>query len=304
MVVSKKLLTEKKITMKIVQYVLGGFLLLAGCNKSPYLPNNPPTYVELVSNQNTYGLNNNGQPKLQKLKIMTYNIHAGVPPASPGVVNLEQIAQVILAENPDIVFLQEVDKNTGRNGYRKDQAEELGKLTQMNAAFFSATNYLQGFYGQAILSKYPLMQIRKQLLPKGVATEEQRVVGMAVIDLPGVDSVIAMGTHLQHNSAATRLLQVKTLTEFATDFSTPVVMGGDLNEKPDAQAFFTIFDGSFTRTCIGNCPNTFPANNATSVIDYLAFRPARYFSVLQHKVVPETVASDHFPVVSELNINR
>ncbi|MBL7769493.1 MAG: endonuclease/exonuclease/phosphatase family protein [Flavipsychrobacter sp.] len=277
----------------------------AACNKDPYMPNNPPTYVELVNNVADYGANNDEQPILNRIKLMSYNIHAAVPPSTPGTVNMDAIAAVIKNEQPDIVLLQEVDKNTGRNGYNKDQAAELGKMTAMNVAFFSATNVGQGFYGVAILSKYPLSNIRKQLLPKGNPSEEQRVVGFAQVDLPGKDSLVAMVTHLQHNSGESRLLQVKELATVAVGIKLPLVMGGDLNEQPTASSFFSVFDNTFTRTCVtGVCPNTFPANNATSIIDYLAYRPAGKFTVSSHKVVMETVASDHLPLVSELTINR
>jgi endonuclease/exonuclease/phosphatase family metal-dependent hydrolase len=296
-------MTLKKIIRNSM--VMAVLLAAAACNKDPYLPNNPPTYVELVNNADEYGANNDEQPILSRIKLMSYNIHAAVPPSTPGTVNMEAIAAVLKNEQPDIVLLQEVDKNTGRNGYTKDQAAELGKMTEMNVAFFSATNVGQGFYGVAILSKYPMSNIRKQLLPKGNPGEEQRVVGFAQIDLPGKDSLVAMVTHLQHNSAESRLLQVKELASVASGIKLPLVIGGDLNEQPTAAPFFSVFDNTFTRTCAtGVCPNTFPAVNATAIIDYLAYRPAGKFSVASHKVVMETFASDHLPLVSELTINR
>ncbi|WP_207510543.1 endonuclease/exonuclease/phosphatase family protein [Longitalea luteola] len=274
-----------------------------GCNKDPYMPGNAPTYIELINNVNTYGKENDNDPVLSSIKVMTYNIHTAEPPAAPGVVNIDAIAKVIRDEAPDIVFLQEVDKNTGRNGYTKDQSAELGALTKMNVAYFSAINYMKGFYGVAILSKFPMSHIRKQLLPKGNAAEEQRVIGLAQVDLPGKDSLLAMVTHLQHDNEASRLLQVRELVNVASSITIPVVMGGDLNERPSATDFINVLDGGFTRTCT-SCPNTFPASNATAVIDYLAYKPAARFSVMNHKAVMETYASDHLPVISELKINR
>ena len=291
---------SKRLTSLIAAAVL---LIHWGCNKDPYMPDTPPAYVELINNVNTYGKDNDNDPALNSIKIMTYNIHAAVPPGSPGTVNIAAIAKVITDEDPDIVFLQEVDKNTGRNGYTKDQSAELGTLTKMNVAYFSAINYMKGFYGVATLSKYPMSQIRKQLLPKGNAAEEQRVLGLAQVDLPGKDSLLALATHLQHDNDATRLLQIKELVNVASSFTIPMVMGGDLNERPSATEFINILDGAFTRTCT-TCPNTFPASNATAVIDYLAYKPAARYSVVNHKTIMETFASDHLPVVSELKINR
>lgn len=280
-------------------------MALAACNKDPYLPNTPPAYMELVNGDATYGNNNNEQPKLASIKYMTYNIHAANPPASPGTVNLAAIAKVINDANPDIVFLQEVDNKTGRIGYSGDMAAELGQLTKMNAAFFSSIPYSRGFYGVAILSKYPLKNIKKYMLPKSEATEEQRVLGFATVDLPGVDSLVASVSHLQHTSGVARLAQVKEIARVMANLNTTVLFGADLNEKPDAVEFFSVFDANFTRTCIGgNCQNTFPAAVPTSIIDYLAFRPASAFTITSHNVINERLASDHLPVVSELKFNR
>ena len=290
---------------KYLKFLVPAMALIihGGCNKDPYLPGTPAAYVELINNVSTYGKDNDHDAALSSIKIMTYNIHAAVPPSTPGVVNVEAIAKVITDENPDIVFLQEVDKNTGRNGYTKDQSAELGTLTKMNVAFFSAINFMKGYYGVAILSKYPLSHIRKQLLPKATTAEEQRVMGLAQVDLPGNDSLLALVTHLQNDNAESRLLQVRELVSATSSLTMPLVMGGDFNERPTTTDFINIFDGGFTRTCT-SCPNTFPASNATAVIDYLAYKPADKFSVINHKAIIETFASDHLPVVSELKINR
>lgn len=280
-------------------------ITIMACNKDPYIPNTTPVYVELGNGDATYGKDNNEQPKLTSIKYMTYNIHAANPPAAPGTVDLAAIAKVITDANPDIVFLQEVDSKTGRNGYTGEMAVELGQRTKMNAAFFSAIPYSRGFYGVAVLSKYPLKGIKKYMLPKVDASEEQRVFGHATVDLPGVDSLVASVAHLQYTTGASRLGQIKEIARLVNDIKGTILFGGDMNEKPDAVDFFNVFDATFTRTCTGgNCQNTFPASVPTSIIDYLAFRPGNAFSVTSHTVINERLASDHLPVLSELKFNR
>ena len=280
-------------------------IAISSCNKDPYVPNTSAVYVELGNGDATYGKDNNEQPKLTSLKYMTYNIHAANPPAAPGTVDLAAIAKVITDANPDIVFLQEVDNKTGRNGYSGDMAADLGQRTKMNAVFFSAISYSRGFYGVAILSKYPLKGIKKYMLPKADQSEEQRVFGQAIVDLPGVDSLVASVAHLQQTTGAARLVQIKEIARIVGDIKIPLLFGGDMNEKPEAVDFFNVFDATFTRTCIGgNCQNTFPASVPTSIIDYLAFRPGNAFSITSHNVINERLASDHLPVLSELKFNR
>ena len=237
--------------MKTVGFLLVGLMMLA-CNKKPYLPGTPPLTVEIGNGDDTYGSNNDNMALMGSLKVMTYNIHILNPPSKPGETDINATAKVILDANPDVVFLQEVDKNTGRNNYDGDQAKELAKLVKMNYAFYSAAPVGRGLYGVAILSKYPLKNIKKYLLTKESA-----------------------------------------------------IIGGDFNEFESTTEFFNVFDGSFTRTCKGvNCPPTFSAQLPKSVIDYLAYKPSSAFSVKNHQVISEYYASDHLPVMAELNLIR
>lgn len=289
---------SKKMSWLIL--VLG---ILAGCNKEPYMPKNPPTYIG--HSAATHGSNNDKQPVLSALKVMTYNIHAGEPTYNEDTTDLGVMVKAIRQGDPDILFLQEVDKGTNRNGFLGDQAAILGDSLKMNYFFFSARQHLRGLYGVAILSKYPLKEIRKYDLTKESDATEQRVMGAAVIDLPGVDSVLAAVTHLQHNSATNRVQQVKDIVNILGNKAERTIIGGDFNEFETTTDFFSVFDGLFTRTCKGgNCPGTFTARNPVSVIDYLAYKPAAAFSVNYHRTIDAQNASDHLPVVAELKINR
>lgn len=281
-------------------------LMAIACNKPPYMPDGPATRYEPVrNNDGTYGGNNDGQPLLTKLRIMTYNIHILNPPSKPGETDIQATANAIRRGNPDIVFLQEVDQNTTRNGYNGDQAKDLAQILEMNYTFFSAKAQNRGFYGVAILSKYPIKNAQKYLLTKENDATEQRVMGTAIIDLPGIDSIIAAVSHLQHNSANNRLQQVNDIAAILGAVPHRVVFGADLNEFETTTNFFNVFDGVLTRTCIGgNCPRTFSAQNPQSTIDYLAYKPSTAFSVNAHSTLPEFYASDHLPVLAELTINR
>jgi endonuclease/exonuclease/phosphatase family metal-dependent hydrolase len=247
---------------------------------------------------------NDNLPALKTLKIMTYNIHSCNPPSKPGEANVDAVAKVIKDANPDIIFLQEVDKNTGRNGNYDDQAGEIAKKTGMTAQFFSARAQGKGFYGVAILTKYTIEEVKSYLLPK-YPDLEQRVLGTTVIKLTAKERILAAVTHLQHNSQENRMEQIAEIVKILKNEELPVVLGGDFNEKTTATDFFNVFDNAFVRTCIGNdCPNTFPASNPSSTIDYLAFKPETTFSVNSHRTVKETLASDHLPVVSVLTFKR
>lgn len=276
-------------------------LFFSSCNESPSIPDSAKDMTQ--NDENTYGLDNDNQAKLSEIKVMTYNIHAGNPPSKPGLCDLNAVAEAIIQANPDIVLLQEVDKNTGRNDFRGDQSKELGKLTEMNYQFFSARIYLSGYYGVAILSKYPLVDPKKHLLSKE-PTLEQRVLATAIVDLPGIDSMMVACTHLQHNDANNRLDQIKDIVQILSPSQVPVIIGGDFNEQPSADQFFAVFDKTFTRSCFGDCPKTFSTTNPYATIDYLAFKPQTAFETTEHELWYENYASDHFPVMATFKIKR
>ena len=79
-----------------------------------------------------------------RLRVLCYNIHhaAGVD----GKLDVPRIARVIQSVKPDLVALQEVDRNTTRTG-KVDQAAELAQLTRMNHVFGANIAFQGGQYG-------------------------------------------------------------------------------------------------------------------------------------------------------------
>ena len=69
------------------------------------------------------------------LRVLCYNIHHANPPSQPDSIDIGAIATVIRNQQPDLVALQELDVYTTRSGKTLHQAEELGRLTGMNAFF-------------------------------------------------------------------------------------------------------------------------------------------------------------------------
>ena len=47
---------------------------------------------------------------------------------------------------------------------------------------------------------------------------------------------------------------------------------------------------------------TFPADNPEREIDFIAYRPADRFTIVESRVIPEKVASDHRPVLLVLEL--
>ena len=235
------------------------------------------------------------------VRILAYNVKHGL--GMDGQVDLERIASVIRSLEPDIVTLQEIDSVTTRTGL-EDQAARLGELTGMRALFGGFMDYRGGRYGMAMLSRYPVVEWENHRLPDGA---EPRSALAARVELlrPGygqAPQVVVVGVHLYAN-AAERLAQATRLVELFADEEVPVVLAGDFNSIPDSKVIRLLEDvGGWQRPAKEGQAFTFPSEIPDREIDFIMFRPGNRFVVREHRVVPETLASDHRPVLLELEL--
>src|SRR5699024_2854795 len=115
-----------------------------------------------------------------RLKILSYNLRFGE------LASLEELADFIKSEDPDLVALQEVDSRTFRerapHQNDKDFTTELGYLIGMFSAYGKTIPYKKGYYGIALLSKYPLAKVERIYLPKTENGKEQRAILIAKVE--------------------------------------------------------------------------------------------------------------------------
>jgi len=89
-----------------------------------------------------------------RVAILTYNIYHGED--ANGNSNLDAVAGIINSLNPDLVALQEVDNKTTR-AKGLDLTAELSKRTGLQGVFGKAMDYAGGGYGEAVLSRRPIL---------------------------------------------------------------------------------------------------------------------------------------------------
>jgi endonuclease/exonuclease/phosphatase family metal-dependent hydrolase len=243
-----------------------------------------------------------GQDK-RTLKVLCYNIHHALPPSKKDSIDLDAIAQVITKSQADLVALQEVDVHTRRSG-PFNQAEELGRKTGLTPYFIKAIDYDGGEYGVAILSRFPVTNLKRYPLPtKEGSGGEPRVLGAATIALPGNRQIVFACTHLDAQSdSVNRDLQIHAIAEVLKNSTLPVIIAGDFNAVPGS-SIIRVLDSYFKRTC-DPCDFTIPVDKPKKAIDFIAFSPERKFRVKKHEVIPEHYASDHLPVFVELKIRK
>jgi endonuclease/exonuclease/phosphatase family metal-dependent hydrolase len=90
------------------------------------------------------------------MRILSYNIHKGIG-GRDRLYRFQRVLDVIEAENPDLLCLQEVARNTPRSHY-DDQPLLLAKYFQLEAEMFQQNVHLKrGGYGNLILSRWPII---------------------------------------------------------------------------------------------------------------------------------------------------
>ena len=229
------------------------------------------------------------------VRVLAYNIRHGE--GMDRELDLERVAVVIRAARPDIVTLQEVDRNVSRTG-QIDQAALLGDLTRMEHAFGRFMEYQGGEYGMAVLSRWPIVESVNHELPPG--TEPRSTLAVR-IRLPGeAGEVVVAGIHL-YRTETERLSQAREIVDIFEREPTPVILAGDFNSQPADQVMDLIghhwaVPGKARPTL------TFPADRPEREIDFIGYRPEDRFEVLEYRVVDERVASDHRPVLMVLRV--
>ncbi len=231
------------------------------------------------------------------VRVLTYNILHGA--TTKGDFDLDLIARVIKSTNPDLVALQEVDYKTNR-AKKYDLVTELAIRTDMSPLFARAMPYDGGEYGEGILSKYSFLSTRNHPLPYTEGKEPRAAAEVNVI-LKSGDTIRFIGTHLDHTKdPANRQMQAKELNRVFTADEEPAILTGDLNSQPYQPAMTELFKA--WQQSFSNDEPTYPSDDPSKKIDYVLFRPAHRWRVLETKVIDEKVASDHCPVLVVLEL--
>ncbi len=224
---------------------------------------------------------------IRQLRVLTYNIHHGE--AMDGEFDYERLAKVITDLEPDVVALQEVDRGTQRTG-GVDQPALLGKLTGMLFAFGQAMPYQGGQYGEAVLSRFPIVRVEAYPLPFRPGQEPRAALVTYIKPDNGLPEFIFAGTHLCHQSNDTRTEQARQMNRVLADREgPPVILSGDLNARTGSDPMNELLTERWV-----------DATAPQSRIDYVLIRPVDSWRVVEVTIVDERVVSDHRPVLAVL----
>ena len=238
-----------------------------------------------------------------KLRVLCYNIHYGQ--GMDGAYDLERLAAVIRSVNPDLVALQEVDAGVRRSG-GAHQARRLGELTGLQVRYGPTQHYQGGLFGNAVLTRLPILDVHIQPLPYTEATPEletyPRGAIAVTVQAPDGKPLRFISTHFQHNLPEDRLAQARAINEhFTTGPSLRSLLAGDMNATPEEAPVTELLRAWEHAIDEARAPSS-PSQSPKRRIDYIFHRPAGAFRVLYSRVVEEVMASDHHPVFAEFSL--
>lgn len=222
-----------------------------------------------------------------EVRVLSYNIRhcQGLD----GKVDAARIAAIIRSVRPDVVALQEVDRSVGRSG-RVDQAEELGRLTGLRAVFGRTIDLDGGQYGNAVLAGLPVVRSVNHPLP---GAEPRAVIE---VDFGGF---AFFATHL--DVGRDDALRMKSAAEINRRVKGPALLAGDLNSVIGSGPM-KLLSAEWSFAGQGGELPTIPAPKPTRQIDFVLFRPADRWKVIEVRVLDEPAASDHRPILAVLEL--
>jgi endonuclease/exonuclease/phosphatase family metal-dependent hydrolase len=245
-----------------------------------------------------------------RLRVMAYNIQAGA--GADHVFDLERQARTIESEHPDLVGLEEVDVDWAARSDYTDEATWLARRLHMHV-FFAPIYDLppdragapNRRFGVAVLSRFPIRYARNHDITR-LSTQVPNPVPApgpgfpeVLVNAHGVPLWVYV-THLDYRAEpGVRQAQVADMDAIMDRRHGRKLLLGDFNAQPDDAELAPLWTRlTDAMTAVGQRTTpTWPADVPTKRIDYVTYSPGIRATGAH---VPDTLASDHRPVVTEL----
>jgi len=252
----------------------------------------------------TYGGGSTSAPtsSTSTLRVMQWNIHK--TKGTDGVCDPDRTANAIVAQNPDVVSLNEVNFYSGTCAYSFDMAERLQSLLQQKTG---VTWYRQSVnpngVGNALLSRIAPVSASSYILDYGRGVAQMGIVVNG-------RTVNVFSTHIEYYNAGWRPIQIAEALAWLNNFSQPRIFMGDFNTWVGTDDYYTL-TGSYAdvwaAAANAGTASSFNGTGATegdSRIDYVWSAGGLAISRV---TVPDTIVngvypSDHAPVVAQFAV--
>lgn len=243
-----------------------------------------------------------------RLRILTYNMHKGFCFYSRQYV-LRELREAVRSVNADVVFLQEVlgfhPPKASDEMHLDTQFEYLADEIWSHFAYGKNAIYSEGNHGNAILSKFPIIQ--HENINVSTNTLEKRGLLHARVQPPGLEEIHLVCLHLDLLERG-RKQQMRRLIDHvsgAVPGESSLIIAGDFNDwlrkfsDPLSEALRVTESGV---VATGVHAPTFPSWRPFLSLDRVY---VRRFKILEYRVLfgaPWSRMSDHAAVMVELEL--
>jgi endonuclease/exonuclease/phosphatase family metal-dependent hydrolase len=236
------------------------------------------------------------QSNANRLCIASYNIHSSV--GLDRRRKPSRIAEVIKQLGCAIIALQEVDNQPGDHD-ESMQLEYFAKVLGMTAVPGLRMIRKTGEYGNAILTRFPILDVRRHEL--SYPRREPRGAIDVHLDVHG-RKVRVIAAHLGLRRAERRFQWQQILKEVEEECTVPTFVLGDMNEWYRGAATMKQAHRLFGEP---TAPPAFPSFWPVLALTRIWIRPTQAIeSIDVHRSDLAKVASDHLPVKAMVNLSR
>lgn len=226
------------------------------------------------------------------VRFLSYNVHVGGVSLG-GQYELDRMIDLIKSERADVIWISEMDRGWVVDGDH-DAVPRLARELGMRYVYAPAA---APDWGDLVLSRFPITINEQRMLPAAGAPTGAQALSVT-IDLGEGQRLGLIGTHLQtlDDNLTVPPEQARAVADMATRLmraGDPVVVAGDLNDKPGSVALEsldkTLNDGLLPWRPVF----TFPADDPVLEIDHVYVSPDLEVSDLK---VRQSQVSDHLPI--------
>ncbi len=232
-----------------------------------------------------------------ELTLVSYNIHSGI--GTDGRFDLSRVGEVLREVGADIIAMQEVGDFRGITP-REDQPEHLAEMLGMHMAFGPNVVRNGRRYGNAILTRLPILKSKNYDL--SVGRREPRGALRCDLDLGGGKQLHVFCLHLGLSMGERRrqealLLSSDILRDAAR--KDPLVVCGDFNYWGNGAVPSLVRQAIHDAALeLGTPARTYPTRLPMMRLDRIYVDAGvRPVSIHPHRTELSRVASDHLPLV-------
>ncbi len=228
-------------------------------------------------------------PVPTRLRVVSYNIRSGLSSS------VESVAETIEDLRPQIVALQEVDRDTERSGGRDQLAEFAGSLGLL-PLFYPARREEPGWFGNALLSSLPVAGA--QGVPLDATGQVSPRSALDVEICLGAKRLRVVVVHADVFPWASSAQCAQLADRLRDHVGRGLLVLGDFNQQPDGSCVrdFAAIGLQDLLARSAEAP-TYQGDRWPRRLDYI-FADGPVAHALAHVAVIESPASDHKPVMA------